>query len=208
MNRSRCYRAATVDTGETFEDTVLPHLPAARRLARWLIRNDDDADDVVQEASLRAFRYFRTFSGGNGRAWFLTIVRNTCHGWRTRSGNVPTDPFDEEQHSSSEPGSDPEALMLLIDDARLIECAMSYVPDRVRELLGLREMEGLSYRELAAAMHMPMGTVMSSLSRARKTFRGAMNATLKQHGIPRQHVLALGRQARYRSDLPDERPRD
>jgi DNA-directed RNA polymerase specialized sigma24 family protein len=100
--------------------------------------------------------------------------------------------------------------MLHIDDVRLIERAMSHVPDRVRELLVLREIEGLSYRELAAVMHMPMGTVMSSLSRARKAFRGAMDAALKQNGIPRQHVLAHRRQPRYGSELPgaDQRRRD
>jgi len=195
---------------ENFDDVVLPHLDAAYRLARWLMRNEHDAEDVLQEASLRAFRYFRTFTGGNGRAWFLTIVRNTCRGWRARSVDASTDPFDEEQHSHPGSGSDPEALMLHVDDLRLIERAMSHVPDRVRELLVLREIEGLSYRELAVVMRMPMGTVMSSLSRARKTFRGAMDAALKQNGIPRQHVLAHPGQPRYASELPwaDERRRD
>jgi RNA polymerase sigma-70 factor (ECF subfamily) len=193
-----------------FDDVVLPHLDAAYRLARWLVRNEHDAEDVLQEASLRAFRYFRTFTGGNGRAWFLTIVRNTCRGWRARSVDASTDPFDEEQHGHAGSESDPEAWMLRVDDMRLIERAMRHVPRRVRELLVLREIEGLSYRELAAVMHMPMGTVMSSLSRARKAFRGAMNATVKQNGIPRQHILAYARQARYGSELPgaDERRRD
>ena len=81
--------------GESFDDVVLPHLDAAYRLARWLMRNEHDAEDVVQEASLRAFRYFRTFTGGNGRAWFLRIVRNTCSGWRGRRFEALTDPFDE-----------------------------------------------------------------------------------------------------------------
>lgn len=100
--------------------------------------------------------------------------------------------------------------MLHVDDLRLIERAMSHVPDRVRELLVLREIEGLSYRELAAVMRMPIGTVMSSLSRARKAFRGAMDAVLKQNGIPRQQVLAPPGQLRYASELPcaDERRRD
>jgi RNA polymerase sigma-70 factor, ECF subfamily len=186
---------------ESFDDVVLPHRDAAYRLARWLMRNDHDAEDALQEASLRAFRYFRTFAGGNGRAWFLSIVRNTCRGWRSRSIDASTDPFDEEQHSDSGSGSDPETLMLQIDDVVLIERAMSHVSDRVRELLVLREMEGLSYRELAAAMDMPMGTVMSSLSRAREAFRDAIDVTLKQYGIPRQHVLAHARQTRGQTPI-------
>ena len=87
--------ATTPALGESFDDVVLPHLDAAYRLARWLMRNEHDAEDVVQEASLRAFRYFRTFTGGNGRAWFLRIVRNTCSGWRGRRFEALTDPFDE-----------------------------------------------------------------------------------------------------------------
>src|SRR4029077_12684398 len=108
-------------TGQTFEEVVLPHLDAAYRLARWLMRGDPDAEDAVQEASLRAFRYFRTFVGGNGRAWFLRIVRNTCVGWRGHRFQASTDPFDEEQHSGGRPASDPETLLLRTDDVTLIE---------------------------------------------------------------------------------------
>ena len=153
--------ATTAPTVESFDEVVLPHLDAAYRLARWLMRNEHDAEDVVQEASLRAFRYFRTFAGGNGRAWFLRIVRNTCCGWRGHGVQALTDPFDEEQHSSAQPASDPETLLLQTDDVTLIERAMSNLPDRFRELLVLRELEGLSYRELADVMGIPIGTVMS-----------------------------------------------
>src|SRR6185503_11007925 len=100
------------EISESFDEVVLPHLDAAYRLARWLMRNEHDAEDAVQEASLRAFRYFRTFAGGNGRAWFLRIVRNTCCGWRGRRVQALTDLFDEEQHSSARPASDPETLLL------------------------------------------------------------------------------------------------
>jgi RNA polymerase sigma-70 factor, ECF subfamily len=165
--------------GESFDEVVLPHLDAAYRLARWLMGNEHDAEDVVQEASLRAFRYFRTFTGGNGRAWFLRIVRNTGWGWRGHSGHAPTDPFDEEQHSSAWPSSDPETLLLQTDDIRLIEQAMSHLPDRFRELLVRRELEGLSYRDLADVMGIPIGTVMSRLSRARDALRGALDSELK-----------------------------
>src|SRR5215204_1526975 len=127
--------------GERFDDVVVPHLQAAFRLARWLMRNEQDAEDAVQEASLRAFRYFRTFSGGNGRAWFLRIVRNTCHGWRGHSVRAATESFDEAQHSQARPAADPEMLVLRTDDVLLIEQAMRHVPDRGRALLMLREFE-------------------------------------------------------------------
>lgn len=190
MMRDPVLRCAPAPASEeSFDEVVLPHLAAARRLARWLIRNEADAEDVLQEASLRAFRYFRSFSGGDGRAWFLSIVRNTCRGWRARPFDTANDPFDEEQHSCARFESDPEAVLQHSDEAALIECAMRQVPDRTRRLLVLREMEGLSYRELADVMHLPMGTVMSRLSRARAAFRGAMTATLEQHGIPRRHLF-------------------
>jgi RNA polymerase sigma-70 factor, ECF subfamily len=179
-----------------FDEVVLPHLGAGRRLARWLIRNEDDAEDVLQEASLRALRYFRTFSGGDGRAWFLSIVRNTCRGWRVRPIDTATDPFDEEQHSRVPAGLDPEALMHRGDEVALVARAMSHVPDRVRELLVLREVEELSYRELADLMQLPMGTVMSRLSRAREALRGAMTVTLRQYGIPRRHIVSRAPAAR------------
>ena len=169
------YRSAAVPAcGESFDEVVLPHLDAAYRLARWLMRNDHDAEDVVQEASLRAFRYFRTFTGGSGRAWFLRIVRNTCSGWRGRRFDALTDPFDEEQHRGGRPASDPETLLLQTDDATLIARAMRNLPDRVHHLLVLRELDGLSYRELAEVTGIPMGTVMSRLSRARQALRGAL----------------------------------
>jgi len=179
----------------TFDEVVLPHLGAAHRLARWLMRNDDDADDVVQEASLRALRYFRTFTGGDGRAWFLRIVRNTSSGWRAHSVHGPSDPFDEERHSTARTASDPESLVLHTDDALLIEQAMSALPGRFRELLVRREVEGLSYKELGEVMGIPIGTVMSSLSRARRAFRGALMHRLAQPpGSPREpHARTLSR---------------
>jgi RNA polymerase sigma-70 factor, ECF subfamily len=184
MNNRLSRQATAPAIGESFDEVVLPHLDAASRLARWLIRNEHDAEDAVQEASLRAFRYFRTFTGGNGRAWFLRIVRNTCCGRRGHSLQAPTDPFDEARHSSARPTTDPEMLLLQTDDVTLIEQAMRNLPDRFRELLVLRELEGLSYRELADEMGIPIGTVMSSLSRARRALRSALNDQLKRPGIP------------------------
>jgi RNA polymerase sigma-70 factor (ECF subfamily) len=179
MNDQLRRSATALAPGESFDDVVLPHLDAAYRLARWLMRNEHDAEDVVQEASLRAFRYFRTFTGGDGRAWFLRIVRNTCAGWRGRRVDALTDPFDEEQHRSDRAASDPERLLLQTDDATLVARAMRNLPGRFHQLLVLRELEGLSYRELADVMGIPMGTVMSSLSRARQALRGALDNELK-----------------------------
>jgi RNA polymerase sigma-70 factor (ECF subfamily) len=181
MNSELCSRAATAPLGETFEEAVLPHLDAGRRLARWLVRNEQDAEDVVQEASLRAFRYFRTFAGGNGRAWFLRIVRNSCHGWRGSGARDVMDPFDEQQHSTARTPNDPETLLLQTDNVVLIDRALERLPPRFRELLVLRELQGLTYQELAITLNIPMGTVMSSLSRARQALRAALDDQLNQY---------------------------
>jgi len=181
MSSAVCPPASAPRLEARFEETVLPYLGDAYRLARWVLRNEHDAEDVVQEASLRAFRYFRTFTGGNGRAWFLRIVRNTCSGWRRPRLQEFTDPFDEQQHSPSQPSSDPEKLLLQTDHVVLIEQAMNRLPTRYQELLALRELEGLSYQELAARLDIPMGTVMSSLSRARQALRAALDDQLKHH---------------------------
>jgi RNA polymerase sigma-70 factor (ECF subfamily) len=192
MDNQVCRSSTALAPDASFDDVVLPHLDAAHRLARWLMRNQYDAEDVVQEASLRAFRYFRTFTGGDGRAWFLRIVRNTCAGWRGRRLEALTDPFDEQQHRSDRAASDPETLLLQTDDASLIERAMRSLPGRFHQLLVLRELEGLSYRELADVMGIPMGTVMSSLSRARLALRRALDNELKPSSTsarthPREH---------------------
>ena len=159
----------------SFEQVVLPHLEAAYRLARWHTRNAHDAEDVVQEASLRALRYFETFGGGNARAWFLRIVRNACADWRGRRLRAAADEFDEQEHSGALPGSDPEAFLLDADVAALVAQAMRRLPDRLRQVLELRELQGLSYRELADVMQVPTGTVMSRLSRARQALRMALD---------------------------------
>jgi RNA polymerase sigma-70 factor (ECF subfamily) len=166
--------AADASTATSFDSVVVPHLGDAYRLARWLTGNDADAEDAVQEASLRAFRYFRTFAGGNGRAWFLSIVRNTCRNSRQRTGRAPTEPFEEARHGGAGDGRDPESLLLQADHAVVIARALKTLPGRYRELLVRRELKGLSYRELSAEMGIPMGTVMSGLSRARRAFRGAL----------------------------------
>jgi RNA polymerase sigma-70 factor, ECF subfamily len=167
--------SAPTTVSGSFDDVVVPHLGAGYRLACWLLRNEDEAEDVVQEASLRAFRYFRTFTGGNGRAWFLRIVRNTCWSWRSRRVHGDMDLFDEEQHSSEDTVCDPETLLVRRATAAAIDEALGHLPTRFRELIVLREMEGLTYREVADAMGIPMGTVMSGLSRARRALRSALD---------------------------------
>jgi RNA polymerase sigma-70 factor, ECF subfamily len=166
----------------TFDDVVVPHLGAAHRLARWLIGNEHDAEDIVQEASLRAFRYFRTFTGGSGRAWFLRIVRNTSSSWRSHSVRMATDPFDEQAHSGDLPASDPETLLLRVDDGTRLERAIANLPDRYRVLLVQRELNGLTYRELADVTGTPIGSVMSGLSRARHALREALQDEMKRSG--------------------------
>jgi RNA polymerase sigma-70 factor, ECF subfamily len=163
----------------TFDDVVVPHLDAAHRLARWLVGNEHDAEDVVQEASLRAFRYFRTFTGGNGRAWFLRIVRNTSSRWRSHNLHV-TDPFDEEAHTVDLPASNPETILLRVDDGTRLARAIGHLSTRYRELLVQRELNGLTYRELAEATGRPIGSVMSGLSRARHALREALHNEMKR----------------------------
>jgi len=175
--------------GATFEEVVLPNLDAAYRLARWLTGNQHDAEDIVQEASLRALRYFQTFSGGNGRAWFLRIVRNTCYGWRNHEPPAPVELFDEEQHSGVNATKDPEALLIDAANVELINEAIGSLPERSRELLVLREIEGLSYQELADVLEIPIGTVMSGLSRARQALRRAVVVQLEL--VDQEPALAL-----------------
>jgi len=158
----------------SFDEVVVPHLDAAFRLACYLTRNEQDAKDVVQEASLRAFRYFRTFRGGDGRAWFLRIVRNACASWRRRRLDALTDAFDEREHQSATPEqADPETLLSRADEATRVVRALDSLPDKLHQLLVLREFEGLSYRQLADEIGAPIGTVMSRLSRGREALREA-----------------------------------
>ena len=150
-----------------FEQLVLPHVDAAFNLARWLLRRREDAEEVAQEALLRAFRFFRGFHGEDVRAWLLQIVRNTCYSWLQK--NRPRElmvEFDEELHLQSV--TNPESIAITNNDRERLTRALEALPSRFREVVVLRELEGCTYREIATIMSIPIGTVMSSLSRARR----------------------------------------
>jgi RNA polymerase sigma-70 factor (ECF subfamily) len=162
---------------ERFEQVVLPHLDAAYNLARWLIRSPADAEDVVQEACLRALRFFDGFRGGDSRAWLLKIVRNTCYSWLKK--NRPTElseEFDETVHSSEVLGENAEAKLVSHANSEHVRKALETLPAGFREVLVLREIEELSYKEISDVTGVPMGTVMSSLSRARQRLREELRA--------------------------------
>jgi RNA polymerase sigma factor (sigma-70 family) len=151
-----------------FEQTVIPHISAAYNLARWLTRNGNDAEDLVQEAYLRAFRSFDTFQGQDGRAWLLAVVRNTCFTWLRKKAGQPTVEFDEQMHSAAD--ESPNAESVLLNQAALgsLQDCLEALPLEFREAIVLRELEELSYKEIADIAGVPIGTVMSRLARARK----------------------------------------
>jgi RNA polymerase sigma-70 factor (ECF subfamily) len=157
-----------------FEVVVMPHLNAAYNLARWLTRSDQDAHDIVQEASLRAFKFFDGLRGDDGRAWLLGIVRNTFYTWlEQRRKHDAHAPFDEESHSQENatqgpPESDPESILARADSARLLNQALARLPLEFREVVVLRDLEDLTYKEIAEVSAIPIGTVMSRLARGRK----------------------------------------
>jgi RNA polymerase sigma factor (sigma-70 family) len=152
-----------------FEEAVMPHLDAAYNLARWLMRNEDDAQDMVQEAYLRALRFFAGFHGDDARAWLLTIVRNTCYTSLKRNKSAEfSDDFDEVVLTKESDEPNPEASHVLKVRKRLVNEAIKKLPAEFREVVVLRELEELSYKEIACITGIPIGTVMSRLSRARK----------------------------------------
>lgn len=165
-----------------FEQVIMPHLDAAYSLARWLVRNDSDAEDLVQESYLRAFRFFGGFRGGDARAWLLKIVRNTCYTWfRENRGQELSTEFDEDVHTVEGESPDPETLLLQGAGAQLLREALEELPVDFREALVLRELEGLSYKQIAEVMEVSIGTVMSRLSRARHRLEIALtNRTGKE----------------------------
>jgi len=154
---------------QLFEETILPHLNAGYRLARWLTGNEHDAQDVVQEAYLRAFRFFDSFKGGDGKSWLLAVVRNTCHTWRRQEMRQTTDePFDELVHSSEQQASTQEDKLVTASKLSILRKCIEKLPAEFREVIIMRELEDMSYRQISDIACLPVGTVMSRLSRARK----------------------------------------
>jgi RNA polymerase sigma-70 factor (ECF subfamily) len=162
-----------------FEQLVLPHLDAAFNLARWILRSRADAEDVAQDAMLRSYRFFLGFHGGDARAWLLQIVRNTCYSWLEK--NRPMEQmaeFNEELYIPAD--ITPETLAIAANDRDTLTRALETLAPRHRELIVLRELEECSYKEISAITSMPIGTVMSALSRARNQLRLALAGPAKQ----------------------------
>jgi RNA polymerase sigma-70 factor (ECF subfamily) len=154
-----------------FEQVVLPHLDAAYNLARWLAGNDHDAEDIAQEACVRAWQFFGGYRGGNGRAWLLTIVRNTAYTWLKKNRPKSTQTLNEDAFAEIE---DPEARPFQNADAAVLRAALEELPLEFREALVLRELEGFSYKEIADVADVPLGTIMSRLARGKERFHNEL----------------------------------
>jgi RNA polymerase sigma factor (sigma-70 family) len=156
-------------THRVFEEVVLPHLDAAYNYARWLTRSDADAEDVVQDAAVRALRFFSSLRNDDARAWLLTIVRNTWYGRFSKAGRVDRHAVGDEMVDDRPDGQlNPEALVIQRQAIERVHRAIEGLPVDFREVIVLRELEGLSYKEIAAVVGVPIGTVMSRLARGRE----------------------------------------
>ena len=175
-------QAAAQEEGlASFEEAMLPHMDAAHNLAKWLLRNEQDAQDVVQEAYLRAFRSFDGFRGSNGRAWLLTIVRNTSYTLLKKNRAIDlTTTFDEEIHAPGDESFSPATLLERSEDAALVKEALDELPVEFREILVLRHLEDLSYKEIAEIAQLAPGTVMSRLARARARLKECLATCIKK----------------------------
>jgi RNA polymerase sigma-70 factor (ECF subfamily) len=158
-----------------FEQTIVPHLNAAYNLARWLT-NRDDAEDLVQEAYLRAFRFFDSFDGRDGRAWVLAVVRNTCLTWLGRGGRTPVVGFDEKVHGATSERENAEAVLIANAKVDALRHCVESLPAEYREVVVMRELEEMPYRQIAEVTGTPIGTVMSRLSRGRARLLDCMEA--------------------------------
>ena len=160
-----------------FEEQISPHLKSAYNLAKWLTRSHEDAEDIVQEAFLRAFSAFESFRGADAKPWLLTIVRNTSMTWLKRNRNAgATIGLEEALEDPVERSPDPEEGLLISCDRQQVRQALEQLPLDFREVVILREMEGLSYKEISTTVGVPIGTVMSRLSRGRDWLRRILSA--------------------------------
>lgn len=174
---------------QQFEKVALPHLSAAYNLARWLVRDEHIAEDMVQDAYVRALKYFDSFRGGEIRPWLLGIVRNTCFTWLqgNRNGRDAME-FDEDRDSAAHDAvyggkdNNPETILLGKQESSRLDLAIGNLPAAFREVLVLRELEGMSYEEIAAVAGIPSGTVMSRLARARAMLRAELSSPLIKEG--------------------------
>ena len=165
------------DERERLEHDLLLHLDAAYNLARWLTRDDHDAEDMVQTAYLRALKFVGGFHGVNARAWLLAIVRNACYTWlEQKRARGPATAFDEEIHGVESDALGPETRLLREEAQQSVRRAVEELPLELREVVVLRELEGLSYKEIAAIAGIPLGTVMSRLARARERLHQRLGA--------------------------------
>jgi len=172
------------DASANFDQTILPHLDAAYNLARWLIGNERDAEDVTQEACLRAFKFFDGFRGGDARAWLLTIVRRSAWTWlRSNRRHEEAVEFDEELHGGIDVAASPEVSLIRAGDVDAVRQAIATLPAVFREVLVLRELEDCSYKEIADIAGVPIGTVMSRLTRARRQLQAALSTQPQSGGL-------------------------
>jgi len=160
-----------------FEQIIMPHLNAAYNLARWLTRNADDAEDLVQEAYLRAYRSFETLQGQDGRAWLLAVVRNTCITWLNKKGDRTAVEFDEQIHGAAEENA--ETVMLNEAALGSLHGCLEGLPLEFREVMILRELEELPYKEISEIVRVPIGTVMSRLARGRKRLQQCLEGAMR-----------------------------
>ena len=163
-----------------FDEHISPHLGAAYNLALWLTRNHEDAEDIVQEAFVRAFSALDSLRGYDAKPWLLAIVRNTCITRLKRDRNFPTIGLEEEFMDPSEPSPDPEEALLISSDREQVRKALEQIPSDFREAIVLRELEGLSYKEIATTVGVPVGTVMSRLSRGRDWLKRVLSISRKE----------------------------
>jgi RNA polymerase sigma-70 factor (ECF subfamily) len=182
--------AKSPDPKQRFERLALPHLDAAYKLARWLTRNEHDAADVVQEAYLKALRYFDSFDSGqaeSARSWLLAIVRNTCFSWMRKNRRPELVAMDEDFETEGRDTlyevdrrrDEPEARLLAAADAAMLDQAIEALPPGFREVIVMRELEELSYKEIAAVTGVALGTVMSRLARGRQMLRAALTEQMR-----------------------------